>query len=144
MVDFGRLITAMITPFDKNGNVDYLEARKLAARLVENGCQGFVITGTTGESPNLSNDEKLRLYSEIKEEIGDSASVIAGTTDNNTAKSIELSQQAEKLGVDGLLLTVPSYNKPPQDGLIRHFETIAGNVNLPCILYNEAGSGALK
>ena len=95
MVDFGRLITAMITPFDKNGNVDYLEARKLAARLVENGCQGFVITGTTGESPNLSNDEKLRLYSEIKEEIGDSASVIAGTTDNTTAKSIELSQQAE-------------------------------------------------
>jgi 4-hydroxy-tetrahydrodipicolinate synthase len=144
MVDFGRLITAMITPFDLNGHVDFLEARKLASRLVENGCQGFVITGTTGESPNLSNDEKLRLYSEVKEEIGNSAAVIAGTTDNNTAASVELSQQAEKLGVDGLLLTVPSYNKPPQDGLIRHFETIAGNVNLPCMLYNVPGRTSLN
>lgn len=144
MVEIGRLITAMITPFDEQGEVHYEEAKRLALALVDAGCDGFVVTGTTGESPTLSDEEKLRLYSEIKRAVGDQASVVAGTTDNNTAASIELSKEAEKLGVDGLLLTVPSYNKPPQEGLYQHFKTIADSVHIPCVLYNVPGRTSLN
>ncbi len=144
MTEIGRLITAMITPFDDEGNVNYEEAQRLAISLVKAGCDGFVITGTTGESPTLSTDEKLRLYSEIKQVVGDQASVVAGTTDNNTRESIELSKEAESLGVDGLLLTVPSYNKPPQDGLYEHFKSIAESVHIPCVLYNVPSRTSLN
>ena len=144
MVDIGRLVTAMITPFDEEGGVNYEEARKLALALVDSGSDGLVVTGTTGESPTLSADEKLRLYSEIKQAVGDRAAVIAGTTDNDTAKSIELSKEAEREGADAILLTVPAYNKPTQEGLYQHFKSIAGSVHLPGILYNVTSRTSLN
>ena len=144
MVEIGRLITAMITPFDEKGDVNYNEAKRLALALVDSGSDGFVITGTTGESPALSTEEKLRLYSEIKQAVGDRAAVIAGTTDNNTAKSIELSIEAERAGADAILLTVPAYNKPTQEGLYQHFKAIAASVHLPCILYNVTSRTSLN
>ena len=144
MAEFGRLLTAMITPFDEKGEIDYAQARKLAKGLTESGTDGLVIGGTTGESPSMSDEEKIRLFAEIKEEVGNSAAVIAGTTDNNHAKSIELSIEAEKVGVDGLLLTVPAYNKPPQEGLYQNFKSIAGATNLPGLLYNVPSRTSLN
>ena len=144
MAEFGRLLTAMITPFDEKGEIDYAQARKLAKGLTESGTDGLVIGGTTGESPSMADDEKIRLFSEIKEEVGNSAAVIAGTDDNNHAKSIELSIEAEKVGVDGLLLTVPAYNKPPQEGLYQNFKSIAAATNLPGLLYNVPSRTSLN
>jgi len=141
---FGRLLTAMVTPFEDNGDISYSQARKLAKALTLSGSDGLVIGGTTGEAPSMSNEEKIRLFAEIKEEIGTSASVIAGTTDNNHANSILLSQEAEKVGADGLLLTVPAYNKPSQDGLYYHFKAIAESTNLPGILYNVPSRTSLN
>ena len=144
MAEIGRLITAMITPFDEQGQVDYDEAKRLALALVDSGSDGFVISGTTGESPTLSTEEKLRLFSEVKSAVGDGAAVIAGTGNYNTAESIELSKEAEREGVDALLLVVPYYNKPPQDGLYQHFKSIAGSVHIPCILYNVTSRTSLN
>ena len=144
MAQLGRLITAMVTPFDEHGEVDYAQARKLANALLDSGSDALVITGTTGEGPTLSSEEKIRLYGEVKEAIGDRGHVIAGTTDNNTAASIELSKEAEEVGADALLLTVPAYNKPPQEGLYQHFKAIAGSTNLPCVLYNVTSRTSLN
>ena len=144
MVDFGRLLTAMVTPFDDDGELDYVQARKLAGALVASGSDGLVIGGTTGESPSMSDDEKVRLFAEVKEEVGQRATVIAGTTDNNHRKSVELSREAEGVGVDGLLLTVPAYNKPPQEGLYQHFKVIAGATGLPGLLYNVPSRTSLN
>tara|TARA_Y100000815_G_C13245309_1_gene463378 strand:+ start:95 stop:982 length:888 start_codon:yes stop_codon:yes gene_type:complete len=141
---FGRLLTAMVTPFEDNGDISYSQARKLAKALTLSGSDGLVIGGTTGEAPSMSNEEKIRLFAEIKEEVGSSASVIAGTTDNNHANSILLSQEAEKVGADGLLLTVPAYNKPSQDGLYHHFKAIAESTNLPGLLYNVPSRTSLN
>jgi 4-hydroxy-tetrahydrodipicolinate synthase len=134
----------MVTPFDDRGEVDYGQAKRLALALLDSGSDGLVITGTTGEGPTLSSAEKIRLYGEVKEAIGDRGAVIAGSTDNNTAKSIELSKEAERAGADALLLTVPSYNKPPQEGLYQHFKAIAGSTNLPCVLYNVTSRTSLN
>jgi 4-hydroxy-tetrahydrodipicolinate synthase len=136
MVEIGRLLTAMITPFGEGGEVDYKQARKLARGLIDSGNDGLVIGGTTGESPSMSTEEKIRLFAEVKEEVGDEASVIAGTTDNYHRGSLDLSIEAEKVGVDGLLLTVPAYNKPPQEGLYQHFKAISEATSLPGLLYN--------
>ena len=144
MAEIGRLITAMVTPFDNNGEVDYGQAKRLALALLDSGSDGLVITGTTGEGPTLSSEEKIRLYAEVKEAIGDRGAVIAGSTDNNTAESIELSKEAERAGADALLLTVPSYNKPPQEGLYQHFKAIAGSTSLPCLLYNVTSRTSLN
>ena len=144
MTDVGRLVTAMITPFDEAGQVNYAEAKRLASALVDSGSDGLVVTGTTGETPTLSIEERLRLYSEVKSAVGDRAAVIAGTTDNNTAASIELSQLAAREGADALLLTVPAYNKPTQEGLYQHFKSIADSVHLPCILYNVTSRTSLN
>ena len=144
MSDFGRLLTAMITPFHEDGSIDYPQARALAKGLTESGTDGLVIGGTTGEAPSMSDDEKIRLFAEVKEEVGDNASVIAGTTDNNHKKSIEISQEAEKVGVDGLLLTVPAYNKPPQEGLYQHFKAITDATNIPGLLYNVPSRTSLN
>ena len=144
MAELGRLITAMITPFDSEGEVDYTQAKGLANALLDSGSDGLVITGTTGEGPTLSSEEKIRLYAEVKEAIGNRGAVIAGTTDNNTAGSIELSIEAEAVGADALLLTVPAYNKPPQEGLYQHFKKIAANTNLPCVLYNVTSRTSLN
>ncbi len=139
MAEIGRLLTAMVTPFDDKGAVDFEQAKKLAHALLDSGSDGIVLSGTTGESPTLTTDEKMRLFSEVKQSIGDKGVVIAGTGTYSTAESIKLSQEAEKHGVDGLLLVVPYYNKPPQEGMYRHFKAIAGKTNLPCIVYNIMG-----
>ena len=139
MAEIGRLLTAMVTPFDEKGAVDFEQAKKLAHALLDSGSDGVVLSGTTGESPTLTTDEKMRLFSEVKQSVGDKGVVIAGTGTYSTAESIELSQEAEKQGVDGLLLVVPYYNKPPQEGIYQHFKAIAGKTNLPCIVYNIIG-----
>src|SRR5579862_6367098 len=135
MARFGRLFTAMVTPFTESGSVDFEKAAELAKNLIASGNDGLVITGTTGEGPTLNEDEKLELYRVTKRAVG-SASIIAGTGNYNTAESIHLTREAEKCGVDGALLVVPYYNNPPQEGLYQHFKAIAAATSLPCILYN--------
>jgi len=136
MKEFGRLITAMVTPFDAQGKVDYQQAKNLARSLLDSGSDGLVVCGTTGETPTLSVDEKLQMFAEVKSAIGNRGTVIAGTGNYNTRESQELTREAEKLGVDACLLTVPYYNRPTQEGLIEHFTAIARATSLPCILYN--------
>jgi 4-hydroxy-tetrahydrodipicolinate synthase len=133
----GRLLTAMATPFDESGSLDLNQAKRLAAALLDSGTEGLVVCGTTGESPTLSNQEKLALL-EATVEVAHSrrAPVIAGTTTYNTAESVTLSREAAHLGVDGILGTVPYYNNPPQEGLFQHFSAVARAVDLPVILYN--------
>src|ERR1043166_2821381 len=137
MTSFGRLLTAMATPFKADGSLDIDQAKRLAEALFASGTEGLVVCGTTGESPTLSNREKLALLEATVEVAhGRGAPVIAGTTTYNTAESIELSREAAHLGVDGILGTVPYYNNPPQEGLLQHFRAIARAVDLPVILYN--------
>src|SRR5713101_9288199 len=138
-MEIGRLLTAMVTPFDDEGQVDYAQAKRLALALLDSGSDGVVVAGTTGEAPTLSHDEKLRLFAEVKSAIDGRGAVIAGTGTYNTAESVELSREAERTGADALLLTTPYYSKPPQEGIYRHFETIARATSLPCILYNIPG-----
>ena len=136
MKELGRLLTAMVTPFNEEGMVDYEQARRLALALLKSGSEGLVISGTTGESPTLSHEEKLRLFAEVKSVVGKQGTVIAGTGSNSTAHSLELTKEAERIGVDACLLVVPYYNKPTQEGLYQHFKTVAQGTNLPCIPYN--------
>jgi 4-hydroxy-tetrahydrodipicolinate synthase len=132
----GRLLTAMVTPFDARGEVDYQQARRLALSLLDSGSDGVVLSGTTGESPTLNREEKLRLFTEIKSALGNRGIVVAGTGSYNTKESQELTKEAEKTGVDACLLVVPYYNRPTQQGLWEHFKAIAWSTTLPCILYN--------
>jgi len=132
----GRLLTAMVTPFDAQGDVDYQQARRLARSLVDSGSDGVVVSGSTGESPTLSREEKLRLFTEIKSAIADRGAVVAGTGNYDTRESQELTKEAEKTGVDACLLVVPYYNRPTQQGLWEHFRAIAQSTALPCIIYN--------
>ncbi len=136
MKKFGRLLTAMVTPFDASGNVDYSQAKKLAGALLDSGSDGVVVSGTTGESPTLDREEKMRLFADVKSAVGDRGTVIAGTGSYSTAESTDLTREVEKTGVDGCLLVVPYYNRPTQEGLFQHFRTIAQVTSLPCILYN--------
>lgn len=138
---FGPLVTAMVTPFAPDGALDLARAEQLASRLVENGSTGLVVSGTTGESPTLSHAEKIDLFRVVKEAAGD-VPVIANTGSYDTRASIALSREAEKLGVDALLMVVPYYNRPSQEGLYRHFKSIAESVELPCVLYNLPGRTA--
>jgi len=135
----GRVITAMVTPFGPDGAVDYAQARRLALALLDSGSDAVVVTGTTGEAPTLSLPEKIRLWGEIKDAVRGRAPMIAGAGDNCTADSIEFSREAVRAGADALLLTVPYYNKPTQEGMYRHFAAIAGAVDVPCIPYNIPG-----
>jgi len=139
MAEIGRLLTAMITPFDDSGAVDYEQAQQLALALLRSGSDGVIVAGTTGEVPTLSHDEKMGLFRAVKQAVGDAGVVIAGTGNYNTAESEKLGREAEAAGVDGLLLTVPYYNKPTQEGLFRHFEVLAKGTSLPCIMYNIPG-----
>lgn len=139
LTDPGRLLTAMVTPFDREGAVDYARAAELAKRLVAEGSDGLVVSGTTGESPTLTRDEKLRLFQTVKQAVGDGVSVVAGTGSNATADTIALSQAAEACGVDAILVISPYYNKPNQAGLQAHFAAVAASVQLPVILYNHPG-----
>jgi 4-hydroxy-tetrahydrodipicolinate synthase len=136
MTELGRLITAMVTPFNKKGEVDYTQAKKLALALLKSGSEGLVLAGTTGESPTLVHEEELKLFAEVKKAVGNKGSIIANTGSNSTAEAIISTKDAEKLGVDACLLVVPYYNKPSQEGLYQHFKTIALSTKLPCILYN--------
>lgn len=132
----GRVITAMVTPFSEDGAVDYEQAKRLALALLNSGSDGLVVVGTTGESPTLTREEELGLFSEIKSAVGDKGWVIAGTGSNSTAEAIAATRAAESIGVDACLLVVPYYNKPTQECLYRHFRGIAESTSLPCILYN--------
>jgi 4-hydroxy-tetrahydrodipicolinate synthase len=140
----GRLLTAMVTPFAADGAVDYASARRLASALVDSGSDGVVVCGTTGEAPTLTSQEKLRLFAEVNDEVGDRASVVAGSGDNCTADSVELSREAARTGVHALLLTTPYYNKPTQEGIFRHFAAVAAAVDLPCIVYNVPSRTAVN
>ncbi len=137
MKQLGRVLTAMVTPFDRDGKVDLPTAKRLARHLVQNGSDGLVIVGTTGESPTLSHDEKLAMFRAAVEAVGSDGSVVAGTGSNDTAATIALSREAEAIGVDALLLIAPYYNKPNQEGLFRHFKAVAEATRLPIILYNH-------
>lgn len=139
-MDFGRLITAMVTPFDTNGGINWDETARLIDYLIqEQKSDSIVVAGTTGESPTLSEDEKLKLFQFVVEHTAGRSKVIAGTGSNNTEHSIELTQKAEQCGVDGILLVAPYYNKPSQEGMFLHFKAIAESTTLPIMLYNVPG-----
>lgn len=136
---FGRMITAMVTPFDENLDLDLKQARALARRLVDGGTDALVINGTTGESPTVFYPQKMKLFEAVVSEVGGEVPIIANVGDNCTADTVDFAQDVQKLGVDAFMLVVPYYNKPPQEGLYQHFKTIAESVDLPCILYNIPG-----
>jgi 4-hydroxy-tetrahydrodipicolinate synthase len=132
----GEVITAIVTPFASDGSVDVDKFRELAAHLVDHGCDGLVVTGTTGESPTLSDDEKLELYAAAVEAVGDRATVVAGTGTYDTRHSVHLTERAHELGVDGFLVVTPYYSKPPQRAIVRHFQEIAAVTDKPIVAYN--------
>lgn len=136
---FGRMIPAMVTPFDKNLELDLDKAQALAARLVDGGSDSLIINGTTGESPTVFYPQKMELFRAVVEAVGTKVPVIANVGDNCTADTVEFANDVAKLGVDGFMCVVPYYNKPPQEGIYQHFLTIAHAVELPIILYNIPG-----
>lgn len=136
---FGTLVPAMVTPFTPDGAVDYKQAAFLANKLVDDGCDGLVVTGTTGETSTLTDEENLGMFEAILDAVGDRARVIAGTGTNDTRHSINLSQRAAALGVHGLLIVTPYYNKPSQAGIAAHFEAIADSTELPVMVYDIPG-----
>jgi 4-hydroxy-tetrahydrodipicolinate synthase len=135
----GSVLTAMVTPFAADGSVDVDRFRELATYLVDNGSDGLVVCGTTGESPTLSDKEKLLLFAAARDAVGERATVIAGTGTYDTAHSVHLTKQAANLGVDGVLVVTPYYNKPPQRAIVKHFAAIAAASDLPIIAYNIPG-----
>lgn len=136
MVHFGRVSTAMVTPFDKKGHIDFSKTTQLVNYLIDNGTDSLVVAGTTGESPTLSKEEKLALFNHVVKVVAKRIPVIAGTGSNNTYASVELTKRAEQLGVDGIMLVAPYYNKPSQEGLYQHFKTVAEATTLPVMVYN--------
>jgi 4-hydroxy-tetrahydrodipicolinate synthase len=142
MAPFGEVLTAMITPFDESGEVDYDKIWRLARYLVDNGSDGLVVTGTTGESPALSANEKVAVYRAVVEAVGERATIVAGTGTYNTGESVELSKRAAEAGVDAVMAVTPYYSKPDQEGLVRHFSMIADATELPLLLYNIPGRSA--
>src|SRR5947207_8796253 len=135
----GEVLTAIVTPFDADGAVDYERFRDLARHLVDNGSDGLVVCGTTGESPTLSDDEKLQLWETAVDAVGDRATVVAGTGTYSTSHSVHLTEKAHELGVDGFLVVTPYYNKPPQRGIVEHFKAIAAASDRPIVAYNIPG-----
>lgn len=143
-MNFGHLLTAMVTPFDQNGKIDFEATQSLVNHLIDNGNDGIVVAGTTGESPTLTTKEKAELFKFVVEVVAGRVTVIAGTGTNSTASSIELTEIATKSGVDGIMLVAPYYNKPNQEGLYMHFKTIADSTHLPVMLYNIPGRSAVN
>jgi 4-hydroxy-tetrahydrodipicolinate synthase len=141
---FGRVITAMVTPFTDDLSVDVDEAQRLARHLVSHGSEGIVVAGSTGEGATLTDDEKITLFRAIKDAVGSDGSVIAGTGTYSTEHSIHLTREAEKAGVDGVLVVTPYYNRPPQDALLEHFKAVADSSNLPVLLYDIPLRSAIK
>lgn len=140
---FGRVLTAMVTPFTADGALDLAGAQRLASHLVDAGNDGLVVNGTTGESPTTSDAEKEQVVRAVLEAVGDRAFVVAGVGTNDTRHSVELAQQAQAAGAHGLLVVTPYYNKPPQEGLYRHFTTVADAGDLPVMLYDIPGRSAV-
>lgn len=138
-MQFGRLVTAMITPFTRDGAIDWKQVSHLVEHLIRTGTESLVVAGTTGESPTLSHEEKLELFRRVSRQVDGRVKVIAGTGSNNTEASIRLTKEAEEAGVDGVMLVGPYYNKPSQEGLFRHFQRIAEATSLPVMLYNVPG-----
>ena len=132
----GEVLTAIVTPFTRDGSVDLDAFRELLPHLVENGSDGLVVAGTTGESPTLTDDEKLALFAAAVDAVGERATVVAGTGTNDTAHSVHLTEQAHELGVDAFLVVTPYYNKPPQRGIVEHFRAIAEVTDRPIVVYN--------
>ncbi|SFL86684.1 4-hydroxy-tetrahydrodipicolinate synthase [Gracilibacillus orientalis] len=143
-MNFGRVLTAMVTPFNQNGDIDYGKTERLISYLLQNGTDALVITGTTGESPTLSKEEKISLIKFTVKVVNGRVPVIAGTGSNNTRESIELTKKAETIGVDAIMLVAPYYNKPSQEGLYQHFEVIAASTTLPVMLYNIPGRTSIN
>lgn len=139
MNSLGDILTAMVTALNEDGSVNYESTAALAHFLVDNGSDGLVVSGTTGESPTLTDDEKVELFRVVRDAVGDRATVIAGTGSNDTAHSVELTRRATEVGVDGVLAVTPYYNKPPVAGVVAHFEAIAAATDAPVILYNIPG-----
>ena len=135
----GTILTAMVTPFDADAAVDHGKLAALADHLLAHGSDGLVVAGTTGESPTLSDDEKLAMFRTVVSAVGDRSTVVAGTGSNDTRHSVELTRAAEACGVDAILAVVPYYNKPPERGLLAHFRAIAAATDLPVIIYNIPG-----
>ena len=140
----GEILTAIVTPFGPDGSVDLERFRALAAHLVDNGSDGLVVTGTTGESPTLSDEERFALYEAAVDEVGDRASVVAGTGTYSTEHSVHLSEQAHEIGVDGFLVVTPYYSKPPVRGIVEHFKAIAAVSDRPVVVYNIPGRVVLN
>ncbi|MBC8120358.1 MAG: 4-hydroxy-tetrahydrodipicolinate synthase [Gemmatimonadaceae bacterium] len=138
-MSFGTVLTAMVTPFDREGKVNYALAEKLADHLINNGTDTLVLAGTTGESPTLSWDEEYELFCTVRSAVAGRGKVVAGTGSNSTEEAVVATQKAAKLGLDGSLQVCPYYNKPPQEGLYRHFRAIAEVADLPLLLYNIPG-----
>lgn len=143
-MNFGRILTAMVTPFNEKGEVDYEKVNELVNYLIANGTEGIVVAGTTGESPTLTTEEKFLLYKRVVEVVNGRIPVIAGTGSNNTNASIQLTKMAEEAGVNGIMLVVPYYNKPSQEGLYQHFKAIAEATTLPVMLYNIPGRSSVN
>jgi 4-hydroxy-tetrahydrodipicolinate synthase len=141
---FGKVITAMVTPFDNQGQIDFDATTRLLDYLIENGTNAVVVAGTTGESPTLSHEEKLSLFRHVVKTVDGRIPIIAGTGSNNTQASIELTKEAEEIGVDAALIVAPYYNKPNQRGLYAHFEAVANSTKLPIMLYNIPGRSVVK
>ena len=135
----GEVLTAIVTPFAEDGSLDLDAFRELAAFLVDNGSDGLVVAGTTGESPTLSDAEKLELFAVAVDAVGDRAAVVAGTGTYSTAHSVHLTERAHELGVDGMLVVTPYYSKPPQRAIVRHFEEVAAATDRPVVVYNIPG-----
>ena len=139
---FGRLLTAMVTPFNADGSVNYEKAADLAEWLINNGSDGLVVAGSTGEAATMSEEEKLELFRVVVNRINKRVPVIAGTGSNNTADSVKMTKMAEAMGVDGALIVGPYYNKPTQEGFYQHFAAVAQSTGLPIIVYNVPGRTA--
>ncbi len=136
MKKLGRLLTAMVTPFNEKGEVDYEQAKKLALALLDSGSEGVVLAATTGEAPTLTWEEEMRLFTEVKAAVGNRGNIVAYTGSNSTAEAVEATEKAEKIGVDACLSVVPYYNRPNQEGIYQHFKAIAESTSLPIIMYN--------
>ncbi|WP_406945178.1 4-hydroxy-tetrahydrodipicolinate synthase [Halobacillus sp. SY10] len=143
-MNFGQVLTAMVTPFDSEENIDFDATRALVNYLIENGSDALVIAGTTGESPTLTTEEKVSLFKFVVEVVDGRVPVVAGTGSNNTRASIRLTEKAEEVGVDAVMLVTPYYNKPTQEGLYQHFSTIAKSTSLPVMLYNIPGRSVIN
>jgi 4-hydroxy-tetrahydrodipicolinate synthase len=144
MVLFGRVSTAMVTPFDKKGHIDFTKTTQLINHLIDNGTDSIVVAGTTGESPTLSKEEKIALFQHVVKVVDKRVPVIAGTGSNNTYASIDLTKKAEQLGVDAIMLVAPYYNKPNQEGLYQHFKAVAESTSLPVMVYNIPGRAVVN